>query len=204
MLLMFTSDGKTSRNYHHGDLRRALIRGGRDLLRESGVEAVTVRAAAARAGVSVSAPYRHFADKQALLSAILVDGLHSLNSDLAADDTGDAMACLRTLGHRFVDVILADPDLFRLLSAIDTSTGGDPEVAEAEQAAFASFAELIAAAAAEGAIEVESVEATVLTMRCVMQGLASMIVAKQIPAEDAHQAADQVMNVVDQGLLPRK
>lgn len=200
---MFTSVGKTSGNYHHGDLRRALIRGGRDLLRESGVEAVTVRAAAARAGVSVSAPYRHFADKQALLSAILADGLRGLSSDLAVAGTGDAMTCLRALGHRFVDVILAEPDLFRLLSAIDASSGADPELAEAERAAFAAFADLIAAAVAEGAIEVESVDATVLTMRCVMQGMATMIVANQISTENAHTAADQIMDVVDQGLLPR-
>lgn len=201
---MTTSARKTARaTYHHGDLRRALVRSGRELLREGGVEAVSVRAAAARAGVAVSAPYRHFADKQALLSAILIDGLRSLSDDLTVADADDAMARLRALGHRFVDIIVAEPDLFRLLSAVGTSPEADPELVEAEQAAFAAFAEVIAAARSEGALEVDSVDSAMLTMRCVMQGLATMIATNQLPAADAHRAADRIMNVVDQGFLPR-
>lgn len=201
---MTTSARKSGRGtYHHGDLRRALVRSGRELLREGGVEAVSVRAAAARAGVAVSAPYRHFADKQALLSAILIDGLRSLSEGMTVADAGDAMARLRAVGHRFVDVIVAEPHLFRLLSAVGSSPGADPEFVEAEQAAFAAFAEVIQAARNEGAIEVDSVDSAMLTMRCVMQGLATMIATNQLPAADAHRAADQIMNVVDQGFLPR-
>src|SRR5215467_12607566 len=64
--------------YHHGDLRAALIRAGLAILAEEGVQALTLRAAARRAGVSHNAPYRHFADKEALLAAIAEEGFIDL------------------------------------------------------------------------------------------------------------------------------
>src|SRR5207244_8609625 len=56
--------------YHHGDLRNALIQVGLELLAEGGAAALDLRKVARKAGVSHAAPYRHFADKQALIAAI--------------------------------------------------------------------------------------------------------------------------------------
>src|SRR6266487_3420785 len=56
--------------YHHGDLRYALIQAGLELLSEGGAAALDLRKVARKAGVSHAAPYRHFADKQALIAAI--------------------------------------------------------------------------------------------------------------------------------------
>ncbi len=61
-------------SYHHGALRDALIRSAREILESDGYEALTLRAAARRAGVSQAAPYNHFADKAALLDAIAALG----------------------------------------------------------------------------------------------------------------------------------
>ena len=58
------------KTYHHGDLRQALIDAALDLLREQGAEALTLRAVARAAGVSQAAPYRHFADRGALVGAV--------------------------------------------------------------------------------------------------------------------------------------
>src|SRR5262245_33454677 len=57
------------RPYHHGDLRRVLIDAAFELVGEGGAEAVSVREAARRAGVSPGAPFRHFASRDALLAA---------------------------------------------------------------------------------------------------------------------------------------
>jgi AcrR family transcriptional regulator len=199
---MSTSPDKptSSDPYHHGDLRRALVRSGRDLLREGGVQALTLRAAAARAGVSVAAPYRHFADKQALLAAVLADGLRDLQQGLGDAEAGDPVARLHALGHRFVDLAIAEPELFRLLASSDPSRA-DPELAEAERAAFGSFAAAIDEALAAGAIDVEA-ETAVLTMRCVMHGLTGLIAQGAVPIADAHEIAERVMTTVDRGLLP--
>ncbi len=58
------------RPYHHGDLRQALIDAAVDLLREKGAEALTLRAVARAAGVSQTAPYRHFKDRRALVAGV--------------------------------------------------------------------------------------------------------------------------------------
>ena len=58
--------------YHHGDLRAALIDTTIDLLGERGVQAFSMAEASRRLGVAVAAPYRHFADRDALLAAVAV------------------------------------------------------------------------------------------------------------------------------------
>src|SRR3712207_4087171 len=66
------------RPYHHGDLRRALLDASLDLLRTSGPEALTLRGVARAAGVSQTAPYRHFADRAALVAGVAEDGFRRL------------------------------------------------------------------------------------------------------------------------------
>lgn len=70
--------------YHHGDLRNALIRAGLELLAEGGARELDLRKVARRAGVSHAAPYRHFADKQALIAAITEEGFHLLAEQIRA------------------------------------------------------------------------------------------------------------------------
>src|SRR5437016_14215729 len=70
--------------YHHGDLRGASLRAARELLEENGGADLSLRAVARRAGVSPAAPYRHFADRDALVSAIAAEGYRELAEYLAA------------------------------------------------------------------------------------------------------------------------
>ena len=62
------------KNYHHGDLKNALIQAGIDILVKDGVGGLSLRKVARKAGVSHAAPYAHFTDKQALIAAISTDG----------------------------------------------------------------------------------------------------------------------------------
>ncbi|MFJ6537861.1 TetR/AcrR family transcriptional regulator [Paenarthrobacter sp. NPDC091711] len=68
--------------YHHGDLRAALLAAAIESL-EAG-EPFSMRAVARRAGVSPTAPYRHFADREALDSAVAIEGFRDLRADLEA------------------------------------------------------------------------------------------------------------------------
>jgi AcrR family transcriptional regulator len=72
------------KSYHHGDLRNALIQAGLELLAEGGVQELDLRKVARRAGVSHAAPYRHFADKQALIAAITEEGFRLLAEQIQA------------------------------------------------------------------------------------------------------------------------
>ena len=66
------------RAYHHGDLRAALVDATLELVAENGVQGFSVAEAARRTGVSISAPYRHFTDRDALLAAAAVRGHEEL------------------------------------------------------------------------------------------------------------------------------
>ena len=73
-----------SKKYHHGDLKNALITAGVEILAKEGVSGLSLRKVAQHAGVSHSAPYAHFPDKQSLIAAISTEGFTQLYTELEA------------------------------------------------------------------------------------------------------------------------
>jgi AcrR family transcriptional regulator len=93
------------RNYHHGNLREELINGGVKLIAEKGVAGLTLREIGDRVGVSRTAPYRHFADKAALLNAISETAFTEFANVLqAARDgaTGGVRSRLEAMGAAYI------------------------------------------------------------------------------------------------------
>lgn len=99
-------------------LRGALIQAASTLLEQDGAE-ISLRAVARAAGVSAMAPYRHFADKAALLGALADGGFAELRDRLRAADGAAAtpVAALIAQGMAYVDMALDHPALFRLMFA---------------------------------------------------------------------------------------
>ncbi|WP_212761196.1 TetR/AcrR family transcriptional regulator [Nocardia uniformis] len=190
-------------DYHHGDLRHALVAAGHELIRENGVAALTLRAAAAKASVSSAAPYRHFPDKESLLGAVMAAGFRALAAEVTVA-VADPLDHLRAIGRRHAEFAAKEPELYRLmLGTAVADRSGHPELAEAERDLYEIFREAVAAAIDAGAIEASSVDDVVLTMRCVMQGLTLMIANGQVTSGQAATVAETVMAVVDSGLRPR-
>lgn len=100
------------RTYHHGDLEVALIRAAGNSLEKEGLGALSLRQAARRAGVSHSAPYRHFADRETLLAALAAEGFAMLGQ---AQRAAAAAGGLRAMGEAYVLFALAHPQRFRLM-----------------------------------------------------------------------------------------
>ena len=73
-----------AKKYHHGDLKNTLIKAGVEILSKEGVGGLSLRKVAQRAGVSHSAPYAHFPDKQSLIAAISTEGFNQLYTELEA------------------------------------------------------------------------------------------------------------------------
>lgn len=120
------------RGYHHGDLRAALIVGAIDLL-ESG-EPFSLRAVARRAGVSATAPYRHFGDREALESAVAVEGFKDLRGVLGGVP-GEAGSYDRVveLAVAYVRFALGRPAIFRLMFGRECDDRDDERVRAAAE-----------------------------------------------------------------------
>ena len=128
---------------HHGDLRASLLRAALELLHEGGVEALTLRAVARRAGVSPGAPYHHFADKDALLAAVAEDGFVRLHAALTESAPPTR---LRSMCAAYVRFALAQPALYAVM--FHPELGQSPTMVTVANAALATFEELVAAVAA--------------------------------------------------------
>ena len=106
------------KSYHHGDLRRALLDATLSLAAELGPAGVTLRQVADRAGVSQTAPYRHFDDKAAMLAAASEEGfrlLHARMTEAARPFTADPMRRIGAWGRCYVDFAVAHTAHFRLM-----------------------------------------------------------------------------------------
>lgn len=108
----------TEQQYHHGDLKNALLKAGAEILLEDGIGALSLRKAARRVGVSHAAPYAHFADKQALIAAISVEGLHQLYDriqPIISNDRLEPAAKLLEIAHAYVLFAQESPAFFKLM-----------------------------------------------------------------------------------------
>lgn len=105
------------RNYHHGDLRAALLQEGLRLLEERQGDDIGLREVARGVGVSATAVYRHFPDKAALLRALAAEGLDRLarTQQEAFGQAGGGKPGFAATGRAYVRFALANPALFRLM-----------------------------------------------------------------------------------------
>lgn len=102
--------------YHHGDLREALLEAAGEILRERGAAEITVREAARRAGVSHNAPYRHFPDRESLLSALARDAFTEFAGALrAAASAKNPKTARKNLGEAYVEFALEHPERYNLM-----------------------------------------------------------------------------------------
>jgi AcrR family transcriptional regulator len=106
------------KSYHHGNLREELLDTAVQQLRETGAEALSLRALARSVGVSQTAPYRHFSDKNELFAALATRGYEELLATLrtVGEATGDCPSeRLIAFAHAYVDYAANHPDLFKLM-----------------------------------------------------------------------------------------
>jgi AcrR family transcriptional regulator len=109
---------KRAGQYHHGDLRRALLEEAlRTIDAEGGIDQVTLRGVGQKLGVSRTALYRHFSDKQALLAAVGREGFRLLRQALveAWEQHGRGRAGFEAMGLAYVGFAVAHPSHYRVM-----------------------------------------------------------------------------------------
>ncbi|HYH10675.1 MAG TPA: TetR/AcrR family transcriptional regulator [Thermoanaerobaculia bacterium] len=136
------------KSYHHGDLRAALLAAAVDLIREAGAESLSLREVARRSGVSQTAPYRHFRDKEDLTAGIAEEGFTILGDEMRKAAGGDGAPRERLMrgGRAYVAFALKRPEHFKVMFATDLDAKRHPAARTAADNAFAGLLALVTAA----------------------------------------------------------
>ena len=172
-------------SYHHGDLRRALVERGTELVAESGAEGFTLRELARRVGVNHRAVYRHFASKDDLLAAIAERGYEALverfHADLAALADATAVDRLLGLAQAYVAFAFAEPAAFSVMFGRRLNEDGRyPSLEVPIRAAAAILTEVIEDGQRRDEIVAGSVRDLGLAFWASMHGIASMVLERRI------------------------
>lgn len=118
IVVVFIMNKKKTDSYHHGDLRSTLIEAAVGLIESKGFDALTFRGLGQVVGVSRTAPYRHFKDKNDLICAIAVQGFVGLSRALSQSreaNSDDNAIAFSAMGHSYIDFALENPAHYRLM-----------------------------------------------------------------------------------------
>jgi AcrR family transcriptional regulator len=136
--------------YHHGDLREALIRAALQEAEQGGPEAISIKALAKQLGVSQPAPYRHFADREALLAAVAAEAFRQFSAELrAAIHKSSKRSKLSRFARAMLDFGLRRNGIFRLMfaSRVIACASDDSELHAVARETFALLVEALEAPA---------------------------------------------------------
>jgi AcrR family transcriptional regulator len=126
--------------YHHGDLRSALLAAALEIIADSGPQGLSIREAARRVGVSHAAPYRHFADKDELIVAVVEQGFDLLNQTMQRERIAagaDPLDQFAAGGRAYVTFAMEYPGYYRVMFSGDLlNTSGQESLKHTSSAAF--------------------------------------------------------------------
>ncbi len=135
------------RDYHHGNLKEALIEAGIEILDEVGWDALSLRACAARAGVSHAAPAHHFGNVKGLrtaLAAVAFSRFHTTLAEFRDTAEPDPKLRLQAAGAGYVTFALRHPGLFKLMFGGADLDYDNADYREASGRAFEQLGEIVA------------------------------------------------------------
>lgn len=116
--------------YHHGDLRNALEQAALELVAERGAHGFTLAEASRRAGVSVAAPFRHFANREALLAALALKSYQEQERRFAAavDQAEEPVEQLAEFAAAYVRFTVEEAALFEITFGAGIDKAEHPEL----------------------------------------------------------------------------
>lgn len=173
------------KNYHHGDLKNALIKAGVEILSKEGIEGLSLRKVAQRAGVSHSAPYSHFPDKHSLIAAISTEGFHQLYSQLEAAISLHAKNPKKQLiegAQAYVRFAMERTDIFKIMfSGVLEKEKEYPAFVEISHKTFELVVSIVRACQDAGIIRTTPPEMMAVTVWGQVHGIVSLALEGQIP-----------------------
>ncbi len=178
------------------DLRRAILRASLEVIEQRGVAALSVREVARAAGVSHQAPYKHFADREALLATLVAEGFDGLAEATSSARVGDPREDVLAAGRAYVRWAVANPGAYRLLFRPDVVPLDHPLAGPAAARAFAVLDGLARGLVDAGAVAVEEREAFLAMLWSTVHGLASLLLDGPLPTKGATLRGEALIDAV--------
>lgn len=204
---MSTPDNAAKATYHHGSLRDALLKAALVRLQADGVAKLSLRALAADAGVSPTAVYRHFADKQALLAAIASDGFWGITRHMQqhlGEVPCDTLTALQRIGVGYITYAAHHPAHYRLMFGQRmVERRRFPELYQASSASFAVLRDTLQRGLDEGLFRPLPIDLLTTTSWALVHGMAMLTIDGLVSGESEHMPmlAAQVSQLLAHGLL---
>ena len=193
MFLERKYDPLINESYHHEDLKSELIKNGLKLLDEEGYDNFSLRKVAKACGVSHTAPYRHFKNKDDLILAITLKAEHKFNSSLQEainNYPNDIRSQIKEMGYAYVKFFIENPEYLKLLFRSDLSKHLDHDHCETLKESvqpFGTFYNTIVRYQSEnqsnGAASNTDLNALVLACWGLVHGMAILIANKEFVYE---------------------
>lgn len=179
-------DGRVRSGYHHGDLPDTLMDLGVAQIGRVGIEKLSLRALAREAGVSPTAPYRHFPSRQCLLAAIATRGFRRLTERMhqALEGSGDPQERFVRFGKAYVDLAREDPVSYELMFGGAIEFGRYPDLFEAAETSFRQLLDVLRRSAGRPMSD-DEVQLLAGTVWAGVHGIASLIVSKLTSRDSA-------------------
>lgn len=194
--------GAVSKTYHHGNLRRALLDAAKALIEErGGPDRFTMAEAGRRAGVSSGAPYRHFADRSALLTAMAQEGQSMLDVRIkeVQEAHPDPQEQFRQIGITYAAFAAEEPVYFQVMTSPEYGRPDPPHPDEVEF--WQPLARMLQSYEPDAELPAHPL-LTALAARALVHGLAHMLALDilgpfGIERARARQLADAITRAVD-------
>ncbi|RPI93465.1 MAG: TetR/AcrR family transcriptional regulator [Chloroflexi bacterium] len=197
------------KKYHHGDLENALIKAGVEILSKEGIEGLSLRKVAKRAGVSHSAPYAHFKDRQSLIAAISTEGFKQLYAELDAavsTHAGDPRQQLVEGAWAYVQFAMNNTDTFKIMfSGVLEKEKEYPSFVEISRRTFERVVDIVRACQNAGILRSAPAELVAVSVWGQIHGVISLAFEGQISHTvlDRFTLRDIVLFGIDQKSPPR-
>jgi len=171
--------------YHHGDLKNSLIEAGKRILAKEGVNGLSLRKVARQAGVSHSAPYAHFTDKQALIAAISTDGFQLLYEKLAETIQryhDDPHRQLIESAWTYIQFAVDEPDTFKIMFSEVLEREKDyPAFVDVSQRTFKLVEQIVASCQEGGILRTGAADVMAVVVWGLVHGIISLVTMGQVP-----------------------
>lgn len=176
--------GDENRTYHHGDLRKTLLETCCAHIASQGTEGLSLRALAREAGVSPTAPYRHFDSRHALLAALATEGFEELAARMSAVVLHDPVQACFDCSLAYVHYAQDNPVKYHLMfgDLIGDFSGHDELIAAARDC-YGHLEKVLALGLASGDLRQDDPDELSGTVWAMVHGLAGLAIAAKAKAD---------------------